>query len=87
VGSILPQMLIGHLQTTCLQIIVFPTRVVTARPSSKVHTTSLDSLTNIIDMKVWVAPESNKTEASNPSIGIIPVTTSDPPSDSLGTSA
>jgi hypothetical protein len=47
---------------------------------------SLDSLTSIIDMKEWVAAESNKTKASNPSIGTIPVTTYDLPSNSLGTS-
>jgi hypothetical protein len=62
VGSTLPQMLTGHSQTTRLQAIVFPTGVVTARPSSKVHTMSLDNLTTTIDMKEWVAPESNKTE-------------------------
>ena len=60
--------------------------VVTARPGSKVQTTSLDNLTNIIDTKEWVAPESNKTEASNPSTGAVPVTTSDPPFGSPGTS-
>jgi hypothetical protein len=60
---------------------------VTARPGSKVLTTSLDNLTNTTDMKEWVAPESNKTEASNPSIGTVPVTIFDPPSDSPGTSA
>ena len=79
-------MLIRHPQTTCLQTTVFPTEVVIARPGSKVHTTSLDSLTNIIDTKEWVAPKSNKIEASNPSIGTVPVTTSDHPS-SLRTSA
>jgi hypothetical protein len=62
-------------------------KVVIARPGSKVRITSLDNLTNIIDMKEWVAPESNKTEASNPSIGAIHVTTFDPASSSLGTSA
>jgi hypothetical protein len=73
-------MLTGHLQITCLQTTIFPTGVVTARPDYKVRTTSLDSLTNIIDTKELVAPKSNKTKASNPSIGTIPVTTSDPPS-------
>jgi hypothetical protein len=80
-------MLSRHPQTTCLQTTVFPTRVATVRPGSKVHTTSLDSLTNIIDTKEGVVLKSNKTEASNPSIGTIPVTTSDPPFDSPGTSA
>jgi hypothetical protein len=79
-------MLTGHSQITHLQTIVFPTGVVIARPGSKVHTTSLDNLTNIIDMKEWVAPESNKTKASNPSIGAVLVTTFDPLSGSLGTS-
>jgi hypothetical protein len=51
VGSTLSQMLIGHLQTTHLQITVFPTGVVIARPGFKIRTTSLDSLTNIIDIK------------------------------------
>jgi hypothetical protein len=66
-------MLIGHSQTTRLQTTVFPTGVVTARPGSKVLTTSLDNLTNTIDTNEWVAPESNKTVASNPSIGAVPV--------------
>jgi hypothetical protein len=70
-------MLIGHSQTTRLQTPIFPTGVVIVRPGSKVLTTSLDNLTNTIDTKEWVASESNKTEASNPSIGAVPVTTSD----------
>jgi hypothetical protein len=61
--------------------------VVIVKPGSKVLTTSLDNLTNTIDMKDWVAPKSNKTEASNPSIGAVLVTTSDPPSGSPETSA
>jgi hypothetical protein len=65
---------------------VFPTGVVTARPGSKILTTSLDNLTNTIDMKEWVAPESNKTEALNLSIGTVAVTTSDSPSGSPGIS-
>jgi hypothetical protein len=80
-------MLIGHSQTTRLQTTVFLTGVVTAKLGSKVLTTSLDNLTNTTDTKEWVAPESNKTEASNQSIGTIPVTTFDPPPDSPGTSA
>jgi hypothetical protein len=80
-------MLTRHSQTTCLQTTFFPTGVVIARPGSKVHTTSLDNLMNITDMKEWVAPESNKIEASNPNIGIVPITTSDPHSRSPGTSA
>jgi hypothetical protein len=80
-------MLIGHPQTTCLQTTYFPTGVVIARPSSKVHTTSLDNLIKIIDTKEWVAAELNKTEASNPSVGTVPITASDPLSDSPGTSA
>jgi hypothetical protein len=51
--------------------------VVTARPGSKVLITSLDNLTNSIDTKKWVVPESNKNKASNPSIGAVPVTTFD----------
>ena len=86
VGSRLQQMLTGHAQITRLQTTVFPTWVVTPRPGSKVRTTSLDNLTNIIDTKEWVAPESNKTKTSNPSIGVVPDTTSDPPSGSPGTS-
>jgi hypothetical protein len=42
---------------------------------------------NLKDTKEWVALESNKIEASNPSIGAILVTTSDPPSGSPETSA
>ena len=60
----------------------FSLGVVTTRPGSKVHITSLDGLMNVIDMKEWVASESNKPEASNPSIGTVLVTTFDPPSDS-----
>jgi hypothetical protein len=37
-------------------------------------------------MKEWIALESNKIEASNPSVGAIPITTSNPHSISLGTS-
>jgi hypothetical protein len=72
-------MLTRHLQTTSLQTTVFLTGVVIARPGSIVLITSLDNLKNTIDTKEWVAPESNKIEASNPSIGAVPVTTSDPP--------
>ena len=49
----------------------FAYEVVTTRPDSKVCTTSLDSLINIIDTKEWVALKSNKTKASNLSIGTI----------------
>jgi hypothetical protein len=60
--------------------------LVMARAVSKVCTTSLDSLTNMIYTyaKEWVAPESKKIEALIPSIGTVPVTTSDPPSVSPG---
>jgi hypothetical protein len=61
--------------------------VVTARLGSKVHTMSLDNLMNIIDTIEWAAPESNKTEALNPSIGAVLVTTFDPCFGSPGTSA
>jgi hypothetical protein len=77
-------MLIGHLQTTSLQTTIFPTGVVTTRLGPKV-TTSLDNLMNIKDTKEWVALEANKTEALNPSIGVVHVTTSDPPLSSPGT--
>ena len=65
---------------------VFPMGVVIDRLGYKVRTTSLDHFTNIKDTKEWVALESNKTEASNPSIGAVPVTTFDSPSDSPSTS-
>jgi hypothetical protein len=65
-GSTLPQMLTGHSQTTRLQTTVFPMGVVTARLGSKVCTTSLDNLTNIIDTKEWVAPKSNKINSGHP---------------------
>jgi hypothetical protein len=50
-------MLTGHSQTIHLNITIFATGVVTARLESKVCTISLDNLTNVIDMKEWVAPE------------------------------
>jgi hypothetical protein len=80
-------MLTRYLQIARLQTTIFPTGVVTARLDFKVHTTSLNNLTNIINMKERVALESNKIEASNSIIGTVLVTTYDPPSGSPGTSA
>jgi hypothetical protein len=75
------------MQIKGLKYVIFDThQVATVRLIFKVRTTSIDSLTNMIDMKEWVAPESNKTEASNPSIATVPITSSYSPSVSPGIS-
>ena len=79
-------MLTGHAQITRLQTTVFPMGEVTVKLSSKVCTTSLDNLTNTIDMKEWVVLESNKIEASNLSTGAVLISTSNHLSGSLVTS-
>jgi hypothetical protein len=61
-------MVIGHALAILLHVIVFPTEVTMTKPTSKVLTESLDNFTNVLDTKEWVASE--------PKMGIVPVTTS-----------
>jgi hypothetical protein len=50
-------MIIRHPRATLLHVTVFPTGVATAKLTSKVLTESLDSFTNMLDTKEWVAFE------------------------------
>ncbi|GLT53249.1 hypothetical protein SLA2020_265340 [Shorea laevis] len=77
----------GHSQTSLLHITVFPTSVATVKLTFRGLTANLDSLTKVLDMNEWVAPESNKTDASNPVIGMVTVTTFDHSAGPFGPSA
>lgn len=52
---------------------VLYTGVATAKPASRGSTTILHNLAYILDIKEWVAPGSNNTDALNPKIGMVHV--------------
>jgi hypothetical protein len=58
-GRTFSQMLTGHPKTTRLHTTIFLTGVASAKPTFTGLTASLVSLTNILDMTKWVAPELN----------------------------